>query len=419
MGARILALVVIVTFYISGPVIACTIGSSGSTSLEIRRSCAVELGTKWLLDNRNSEWGWGERQEAEAIIALHLANNSWFNKKDSDSYRSVKQMNIDLLVQISKDNSLNDQLWSRGKLAQYICGLQATCQDPRNFYGHDLIQKLEAHMDNYDEYFHANHFAFSWAVLALCNSNQVVKADYVSKLTKNPGTYTFGIDEASMVLMALSCINSSAVSCAKTAAENYIIHNQNKNGSFGNEYTNGLAIQALLASRRNGVGSVIDNALEALINIQAQANGGFKNVAAANQALPALARKSYVDIGKTPCVDTEATTKPPSGLPITITISVEDNLFSHFNQTWTFDITNGTSLYDALVVLQNKQVGFSFHSILSSWGHSIKTIVGISSDATKRTYWSLRKAPNTPSGTGVSSTYPKDNDHYIFRMATW
>lgn len=60
-----------------------------------------------LLEQRNTEWGWGERSEAEAIIALHLANDAWFSKKDPASYISVKQMNLDLLSAISKYESVS------------------------------------------------------------------------------------------------------------------------------------------------------------------------------------------------------------------------------------------------------------------------------------------------------------------------
>jgi hypothetical protein len=55
-----------------------------------------------LLEKRNEEWGWGERSEAEAIIGLHLANDTWFAKDAPSSYISVKQMNLDLLSAISK-----------------------------------------------------------------------------------------------------------------------------------------------------------------------------------------------------------------------------------------------------------------------------------------------------------------------------
>jgi hypothetical protein len=33
-----------------------------------------------LLENRNEEWGWGERTEAEAILGLHLADDVWLQK---------------------------------------------------------------------------------------------------------------------------------------------------------------------------------------------------------------------------------------------------------------------------------------------------------------------------------------------------
>lgn len=385
---------------------------------EQRRACAVKKGVQWLLDNRNTEWGWGTRQEAEAIIALHLADDTWFNKKNPESYISVKQMNIDLLVPLSLDTTLTTYLWSHGKLAHYILGLKATCQDPRNFYGHNLIEKLEVHVDNSTYYFQNNKFSLSLVVLAICESNEEVKEKYLNMLIQNSGSYT--TEEASMVLMALSCVNKSSTMATKEEIEDYIVKKQNSSdGSFGDEHTTGLAIQALIASGRKDIKQNITKGIESLIKMQANGNGIMNNVGSVNQILPALAKKSLVDIGKTPCVSPTTVAPSTSEPSITITITVVDTLSSHINKTWIVEVPNQVTLYDALIRLQNQNTEFWFTSVLHSFGHSIESINGISTSSENRTYWSLLKAPNIPSRKGVSSVIVNNGDHYIFKMATY
>ena len=68
----------------------------------IDRKCALKEGVEQLLTKRNDEWGWGERVEAEAIIALHLGMFTTFPKENPYIYISVKQMNIDLLAALSR-----------------------------------------------------------------------------------------------------------------------------------------------------------------------------------------------------------------------------------------------------------------------------------------------------------------------------
>ena len=54
-----------------------------------------------------------------------------------------------LFVILISDIYLTNAAWGHGKLAHYVLGLTATCQNPSNFYGHNLIDKLQNHLNTF------------------------------------------------------------------------------------------------------------------------------------------------------------------------------------------------------------------------------------------------------------------------------
>ncbi|XP_013411968.1 transcobalamin-2-like [Lingula anatina] len=273
-------------------------------------------------------------------------------------------MNLDLLAAISKYPDLDTRNWYGGKLAHYINGLVATCQDPSDFYGHDLLTMLQGHMDGFPKHYFNHNFAYSWAVLALCNAGLTVQEKYIQQLTKSPGNYTFGIDEAAMTVIALSCVrNQTDVKSAISAGVQFILDNKKPDGSFGNEYSTGLAVQALYADDKESRLDIKKDALLYLVSLQGE-DGSYDSVAAANQVFPALNQKSYADIGDiTSCqvvTTTPAPTTPPTSF-FTFTIIVIATLEPH-NVSDTFNVTvpDGSSLLDAMVILRNTDPNFTY-----------------------------------------------------------
>jgi|JYMV01.1.fsa_nt_gi hypothetical protein len=98
-----------------------------------------------------------------------------------------------LFVIIISDIDLTNAAWGHGKLAHYVLGLTATCQNPSNFYGHNLIDKLQNHLNVSSDHFQHNKFAYALVVLALCNAKASVDAAYVQDISTSPGVYTFGV----------------------------------------------------------------------------------------------------------------------------------------------------------------------------------------------------------------------------------
>ncbi|KAK3091973.1 hypothetical protein FSP39_024109 [Pinctada imbricata] len=224
--------------------------------------CSKSEGTKWLLNKRNPDWGWGTRGEAQSIIALHLTNDRLLNKSDPYVYISVKEMNIDLLKALSHDTELASSEWGHGVLGIYVTALIATCQDPHDFYGFDLLDKLQFHVENFTDYYKSNKFAYSWALIGICVAGGQIEDRYKDHLVTQFGNTSFNIDTISMILMALSCGRSDINN--DTYIQNlasFIASKQLPSGAFGNEYTTALAVQALLSINDSRMTTVVDKAL--------------------------------------------------------------------------------------------------------------------------------------------------------------
>ncbi|CAC5418768.1 unnamed protein product [Mytilus coruscus] len=132
-----------------------------------------------------------------------------------------------------------------------VDGLTATCQDPKNFYGHNLIDKLQNHLNVSSQHFQSNKFAYALVVLALCNANATVDAAYLKDISTPNGNYRFGVDEAAMVYLAYACVNDAAYSTQSKAALEYILQKRDSKGSYGNEYSTALAVQTLYNALQN------------------------------------------------------------------------------------------------------------------------------------------------------------------------
>jgi hypothetical protein len=68
------------------------------------------------------------------------------------------------------DATLDDDQWSRGKLAYYVMALLSVCENPRDFYGYNLVDILDNHLVSSSAYLNNNKFAYALIVLALCNN---------------------------------------------------------------------------------------------------------------------------------------------------------------------------------------------------------------------------------------------------------
>lgn len=383
-----------------------------------RRRCAVKDGVKQLLQKRNEDWSWGERVEAEAIIALHLAKYKVFKKTKASLYISVKQMNIDLLSAVSKDNSLTSKEWGRGKLAYYVLGVKATCQDPRDFYGHDLIDKLKNHLIVSSSYLDSNKFDYSLILIALCKAGEPIDTHNLNDISTTPGYYTFGVDEASVVYMAYHCVGNPTYKKAEDAAFNFILQAKNENGTFGNEYSTALAVQAIFASGKRTLRRQTRTGIDYMVDSIGRNKDPFTSLLLS--VLPAIARKSLLDIGSWQCTTPEQGTTTPSTPTFLVAITVFNNITAiDYDRTWSATLRQGQTLYDALVNLNNTDSTFSFKSETATWGQYITSINDMTASTDDRQYWQILGTDGSPLQYGASQTFPSQGDKYTFKFTIW
>ncbi|CAG2248164.1 unnamed protein product [Mytilus edulis] len=374
-----------------------------------------EDGSRQLLLKRDDEWSWGTRTEAEAIIALHLYQFTSFSKDNPDIFISVKQMNIDLLSALSNDISLRNEDWGHAKLAHYILGILATCQNPKNFYGHNLIDKMKSHLVVSSTYFMSNKFAYSLIVIALCKAGEYVDVKHLDEISSTPGQYKFGVGEAAMVYIAYTCVGDETYQTKKDSALDYILEHQERDGRFGNEFSTSLAIQAIFASGDTTLEPKTEKGIEYLKKSIDRANK--PSTALLLSALPAIAMKSYLDIGTHECLSKHSI---PSKSSFPIGIYVLNNITKNdYKRTWSAPLMEGHTLFDAMLNLQETNSVFSFDSKSSQYGPYITSICNMAASTDQRQYWKIEDANGDALQYGANQTFPKRGDSYTFKLSTW
>lgn len=328
----------------------------------------------------------------------------------------MKETYIQLLSAISQDANLTSSQWSRGKLAYYVMALLSLCENPRDFYHHNLVNILKNHLVVSSRYLKNNKFAYSLIILALCKAKEPVDDQYLQEISTTPGNYTFGVDEAAMVYMAYRCVEKYFDKA--DAALSYILSAQDTNGLFGNEYSTALAVQAIFATGHH----ILQRKTVKGINFLCQSIGDRSKKPFPSlflSILPAIAMKSFLDVGKQCLEVLDPTTTTPSTPQFTIGITVLNMLTSNFNHSWTAAIHAAQTLFDALTTLQSVDTTFSFTSQATTWGQFITSVCNMTASTDDRQYWQLLDSNGVPLQTGASQTFPSPGDSYTLKLTTW
>ncbi|GBM63828.1 hypothetical protein AVEN_193630-1 [Araneus ventricosus] len=137
---------------------------------------------------------------------------------------------------------------ANSELSMFIHALLATCHDPRDFYGNNLVKRLKEQVEN------SQNISHPISYLALCNAHESwppTKADADLKAVLNSSLeYPFVKDLQAMAVLALSCkANSTEHSLTSTTSRLYkhtsekLKTSQMQDGSFGNLHTTALITQ--------------------------------------------------------------------------------------------------------------------------------------------------------------------------------
>ncbi|XP_048760590.1 cobalamin binding intrinsic factor-like [Ostrea edulis] len=373
---------------------------------------AISNGEKWLKDNQKTAMGWMNQQNADAMLGLRLGRMSMYRPGNCDFNTLSKSVEYDLLSALMRNPALNDITWGRSLLGKYIIALRAACIDPKDFHGYNLMTILNNQYNAFNNFYSARRDATAMLVLAKCVSEEMKMSSQITVLQNN-SAFT-SVVEASLVHMALSCLNDTMYYPTITRAENYLM-SMFTNGSFGDTYTTGIAVQALTRSNRTDADDTISAALLYLAQeIQGNRNGMFRTVGEISHVLPALAKMSYVDV-KGKC--TELTKSQGTSTNTNVTIKVEGGVInSTVVKTFTaVSITQGQSLYDALVALRDSS-DFTFMSAMTSYGRILTSVMNLEINPNSVQSWNIYLSGNpNKQSMYLDRIMPTDGSTYILK----
>ncbi|CAK6966513.1 transcobalamin-2 [Scomber scombrus] len=315
-------------------------------------------------------------------------------------------------------NSLSNSQPVVGLLALYTMALKSSCFDLNTitFTVGDKSETLQTHLKKQMElekehiaFSHrplTNYYQYSLGVLALCVSGIRVNNHVSNKLIKAVEHEHFkhgeaeSIDTYAMAGMALQCVkesgshahNDAEVDTALTKIKQKLLASRRNDGHMGNEFSTGLAVQALLA-----MGSQVAECAASMeaMRIDARSNT-YHNPMAVSQILPALQQKSYLAVKSKECQNEDDSlvlepADPTMVLPsqTKVALNVEVVASNGAAALYSVDVPQGSSLLEALELLKGKSVGFMFETESSLWGPFLSAVNGEQARQSDRRYWHL------------------------------
>ncbi|NWI48545.1 IF factor, partial [Picathartes gymnocephalus] len=202
-----------------------------------------------------------------------------------------------------------------------------------------------------------------------------------------------------------------------------------RNGTIGNIYSMGLALQALEATGKFYAPRQWDCA-QAFSVVSAH---DYQQPMAIAQVLPALVGRSYLDVAGLDCAATKAMSPnrqlplpPPLGThgvpraPIQVHYSITNTLQGkHFHYSTTVTVPSGSTLLHVMEVArkENPQT-FSFQTEQTSWGTYVTSIHGLAASTEDRTYWQFLSAGDALEE-GVGTYKPRAGEHIQAVFSTY
>lgn len=371
---------------------------------------AINNGEKWIKDYQVTSMGMMNSENADAFLALRLGLMSKYKPGGCDFNTLSRAVEYDILSALMRNKNLDGIPWVRSMLAKYIIALEAACVAPKRFYGNDLLGLLDTNFRNFTTHYEANPNDFATLLLAKCVSGDEITAEQNKVIMQNISSFR-SVEDASLTLLALSCINTSTHYSTIMKAETYLM-SYFVNDSFGDTYQTGLAIQALTRLNTTGAADAIEKARLFLAKeIQIKRMGSFLTVGEASNVLPALAGMSWADVmGK--CPTKKIVPFDPNAGNIQVTIEVTGSTFG------AVAIKKGETLLKVLQTLQSSNSTFRFMSVKTAYGYILTSVMGQTMDLKSGQNWNvvLSGSPN-PQNMYLDRIVPEDGSKYILRLA--
>ncbi|NXA65425.1 IF factor, partial [Mohoua ochrocephala] len=154
------------------------------------------------------------------------------------------------------------------------------------------------------------------------------------------------------------------------------------NGTIGNIYSMGLALQALETSSEFYAPRKWDRA-QAFSVVY---NHDYQQPMAMAQVLPPLVGKSYLNAGGVPQVPTLPLSPPTA--PITVQFSITNTLKNYFHYSTSVCVPQKSTLLQVMKKARREKPDiFCFKTKQTNLGPFVTSIHGLAGNETARTYW--------------------------------
>ncbi|XP_041793548.1 transcobalamin-2 [Chelmon rostratus] len=345
-------------------------------------------------------------------LALRLSTHHNLVKESEHLNRLKNNLHNDIQSSLSNSHPVV------GLLALYTLALKSSCYDLNTvtFTVSEKSETLLTHLKNQMErekehiaFSHrplTNYYQYSLGVLALCASgirvnnhvsNKLIKAVEHEHLTHGDSE---SVDTYAMAGMALQCVkdagsqvhNAAELDTALSKIKQKLTASQRTDGHIGNEFSTGLAVQALIA-----MGSSVAECAASMEAMRTDARSNtYHNPMAISQVLPALHQKSYLTVKSKECLNEDDTLVLEPEDPVVVlpsetkvTVAVEVVMSSGAAALFSVEVPKGSSLLEALELLKGKNVGFTFDKESSLWGPFLSMVNGEQARQSDRRYWHL------------------------------
>ncbi|KAL4646643.1 transcobalamin-2-like isoform X2 [Arapaima gigas] len=343
-------------------------------------------------------------------IHLALRMSSQHNQGFENDYllRLKTELHKDLESSLTKGKPIT------GQVALYILALKASCYDISTVRldKEQLIHLLKKQIEQEKEHVAVtkrpltNYYQYSLGILAQCVSNVRVSLHVRNKLIHaievgdlKHGKNEQSIDTLAMAGMALQCVKESGggqddarLQQALNTIKDKLLASQRPDGHMGNEFSTGLAVQALLAM---GIKvSEYSDTMKALLT--SARNGVYHNPMAISQVLPALHQRSYLQLKSHDCtnedngliLETKKVLEPMEDNVEEVSLQVEVVSSEDSSSTYFLNIPKGSSILEALKLLKLKNE-YKFETEPSLWGPFLSVVNGVRARQSDRNYWHL------------------------------
>jgi len=371
----------------------------------------------WLNSQSLPSGGWRDEQTGAAILGIMAYNPLWYvagADNDPLAELAVKQLEVEVLAKATT-GKLEAEV-TAGQLAQYLGALQVTCRSTSDLHGFNLKSVAESRLA---PLLSRGSPAGASLAIAVCNAGTIFTDEWVDQLDpglSSDGNAPFGVEKAALAVVALMCVSRQRqpgfrgkLNVIIRKSGEYISDRQQSDGGFGSVFSTSLALQANAAAPRR-VSIDKAGALSYLVEHIGE-EGGYGTPLITALALPALAGRSMLDIGKLECVEGREEKR--------VFFVIADTVFTESSLKGSFPFEVGKTLLEAFQEFSDENPGaLTVETQESPLGVRMVAINQIKNDAANRLYWSVRKRWREGGETdvliGLEKVTPSPGDTYIF-----